>query len=120
DVLDGIAAARVFRDRRVGVVDLARLAVIDDVLQDRAETDGVVDLGLSFRREVDRLRVAPALDVEDALVAPAVLVVSDERAVRIGAEGRLAGAAEAEEDGDIALRTLVRGAMHREHTLLRH
>ena len=54
---------------------------IDDVLEDRPE--GVrrrEDLGLGLGREADHLRVAAALDVEDARVAPAVLVVADQRA----------------------------------------
>ena len=37
-----------------------------------------VDLGLGLGREADHLRVAAALEVEDAGVAPAVLVVADQ------------------------------------------
>ena len=72
------------------------------------------DLGLGRRREADHLRVAPAFDVEDAGVAPAVLVVADQRTFRVGGERRLARAREAEEDGDTPVVGDVRRAVHRE------
>ena len=43
-----------------------------------------------------------------------MLVVADQRAVRVGGEGRLAGAREAEEDRDLAVLADVRGAVHRQ------
>jgi hypothetical protein len=39
--------------------------VINDVLEDRTETDSVEDLGLLLGRKVDALGVASTLDVED-------------------------------------------------------
>jgi hypothetical protein len=52
--------------------------------------DGVKDLGLRRLRQADGLGVGAALDVEHAAVAPAVLVVADERALRVGRQRRLA------------------------------
>ena len=75
--------------------------------------------GSAVAREADRLRVAAALDVEDAAVAPAVLVVADQRALRVGRQRRLAGAREAEEDRDAAVVADVRRAVHREDALER-
>ncbi len=51
------------------------------------------DVRLVHRRQADRLGVAAALEVEDVAVAPAVLVVADEAAQRVGRQGRLAGPA---------------------------
>ena len=76
--------------------------------------------GSPSAREVDHLRVAAALEVEHALGRPAVLVVADERALRIGRERRLAGARQTEEQRRVARRADVRRAVHREHALLRH
>ena len=56
--------------------------VEDDVLQHRAEAERLEDVGLRLRRQVDRLGVAAALDVEDAAVGPAVLVVADQQPLR--------------------------------------
>ena len=47
-----------------------------------------------------------------------MLVVSDELAVRVGGEGGLTGAGEAEEHGGVAVRSDVGGAVHGEYTLL--
>ena len=70
-------------------VDIAGVLVKDDVFQDGAEADGVVDLGLAALLEADALGVAAALDVEDPVVAPAVLVVSNQRARRVRGQRRL-------------------------------
>ena len=64
--------------------------------------------------------VAAALDVGDAVVVPAVLVVADQGAVRVGGEGRFARSGEAEEERDVAIGALVCGAVHREHAAFGH
>ncbi len=75
-------------------------------------------MGLLFGREVNHLGVTAAFEVEDLAVGgPAVLVVADELAVRVGAEGGLAGAGEAEEDGHIAVLAHVGRAVHGQHVL---
>ena len=96
DELDRICAARVQRDAGVGVVH-AVVFIEDHVFEHRAEAQRLENVRLALGREVDRLRVAAAFDVEDAVVAPAVLVVADEMALRVGRERGLARAAEAEE-----------------------
>ena len=104
DELDRIGGARVFGLRVVeSRSSFARRRVADDVFEHGAETvRRRPDLGLGCLRELDALRVAAAFEVEDAVGRPAVLVVADERALRIGRKRRLAGAGEAEEDGDVA------------------
>ena len=96
DEFDRIGAARVLRDAGVGEVDGAVLFE-HDVLEHGAEAQRLEDVRLALRRQVDRLRVTPAFDVEDPLVAPAVLVVADEVTLGIGRERRLASAAQTEE-----------------------
>ena len=97
-----------------------RLRIERHVLHDRAEAfGGRIDLRLRLARQLDRLGVAAALEIEDAVAAPAMLVVADERAVRIGGERRLAGAGEAEEDRRIAVLAGVGRAMHRHHLFRR-
>ena len=119
DLLELVGGARVLGLRVVVKVDDAAL-VDDDVLEDRPErARRLVDLRLGLRREADHLRVAAALEVEDALVAPAVLVVADQLALRIGRERRLAGTGQPEEDRDVAGLADVRRAVHREDALER-
>ena len=94
--LDRIRAARVLRDARVGVIDHA-IFIEHDVLQHGAEAQRLENIRLVLRRKIDRLGVAAAFDVEDSVVAPAVLVVADQMTLRVGGERRLAGAGQAEE-----------------------
>ena len=112
---------RVFSVIDVSAKSTSRVvSVVDDVLEHRAEADRVEDLRLASRRQVDRLGVAAALDVEDAVVGPAVLVVADQLAARVGRQRRLAGAGEAEEERHVAVVALVGRAVHRQDALLRH
>ena len=60
-----------------------------------------VDIRLGVLIQVDDLCVAAALEVEDAVVVPAVLVIADEQTLRVGGQGGLAGAGQTEEDGSV-------------------
>ncbi|GIX63970.1 uncharacterized protein BcabD6B2_34050 [Babesia caballi] len=120
DVLQRVRAAGVLRDGAVGVVDLVRHRVVDDVFDHRAELDGVEDLRLLLTAEVLALGVAAALDVEDALVRPHVLVVADELARRVRRQRRLAGAGEPEEQRHVAARADVARRVQRQQALERH
>ena len=93
DEVERVGAARVLGELLVVEVEEARDGVVDHVLEDRPEAaGGGEDLRLGVGREADDLRVAAVLEVEDPVRAPAVLVVADEPARRVGGEGRLAGA----------------------------
>ncbi len=114
DLLELVGGSRVLRLRVVVQVEHAAL-VHDHVLEHRAPaTRGLVDLRLGLGREADHLRVAAALDVEDPLLAPAVLVVADQVPLWIGRERRLAGPGEPEEDRDAAVVVDVGRAVHRQ------
>ena len=77
------------------------------------------DLGLGLLGDADGLGVAAALDVEDRVLCPAVLVVANEQTSLGGRKRGLAGAREAKEDrGAVRLRVHVAGAVHGEHVLL--
>ena len=66
----------------------------------------------------DDLCVAAALEVEHAVVVPAVLVIADEQTLRVGGQGGLAGAGQTEEDGSVvALLIGVGRAMHGSHEM---
>src|SRR5690606_40912356 len=79
DERDRIRRARILRVRVVVEGGHARMRVDDGVLEDRAEAAARrVDERLALGREADHLRVVAALEVEDAVLGPAVLVVADE------------------------------------------
>eukprot|EP01137_Pigoraptor_chileana_P000325 Opistho-2@36320 len=120
NVLDGVGGARVLRDGSILEINLARVLIVDDILHDGSEANGVVDLGLFFLRKIDGLGIATALNVEHAVVRPAVLVVANEIALGIRRQCRLAGATQAKEQSDIAIRPLVGARVKRKHAGLGH
>ena len=81
----------------------------DHVLQDGSEADGLVDLRLEGRGEVDALGVTPPLDVEHPRVPPAVLVVADQPPRGVCRERRLAFSAAVE--GVASMQGVVRLAL---------
>ncbi len=118
-MVDRVADAGIFGDALVGEIDLA-VGVHGHVLQQRIAADGVVDVRFALLVEVDHLGVAAALQVEDAFVVPAVLVVADQQAFGVGAQRGLACAGETEENGRIlAVHIGVGRAVHRRNSLKR-
>ena len=119
--VDGIGNARVLGERAVGVVGRAFVGIDDDVLDERAEAYRAVDLGLVLFAEVYALSIAAALDIEYAVVRPAVLVVADEPALGVGGERRFARAGKTEEQRGIAaaVERHIGGAVHAQHAFLR-
>ena len=92
DLADVVARSRVLRVSRVVEIELARRGIHHHVLKERAEgSRRIPDDGLRVAIQSNHLRVAAALEVEDAVVRPSVLVVSDQRPGFIGREGRLTG-----------------------------
>ena len=116
DEVDRIRGARVLGEPVVVEIELPGLGIDDHVFEDGPEpARGRVDLRLGLRRQLDRLRVAAAFEVEDAAVAPAVLVVADQHPLRIARQRRLAGARQPEEQRRVARGPEVGRAVHRQH-----
>ena len=76
-------------------------------------------MALGFLGETDDLGVAAALEIEDSVVTPAVLVVAYQRSVRVGRETGLARPGKPEEQGHIALVPHVCRTVHGEHFVKR-
>ena len=118
-MVDGVGHTGVLSDRLVSEVDVA-LGIQSDVLQQSVALDGVVDIGLGLLIQVDDLSVAAALEVEHAVVVPAVLVIADQQTLGIGGQGGLAGAGQTEEDGGVlAVLVGVGRAVHGSNALQR-
>ena len=118
DEVDRVGTAAIFRQRVIVQVDLAAFLVDHDIFQHRAEPlGGGEDLRLGLGRQVDHLGIAAALEIEDRLVRPAMLVIADQGAAGIRRQRRLAGAAQAEEDGRVAVRADIGRTMHRHDAL---
>src|SRR5712691_2827271 len=87
------------------------------VFQNATEANRVPDLRLTEFGKTNRLGVTTALDVEDALVRPAMFVVADEPPFQIGRERRFSSTGKAKEQGGVAVRPLVGRAVHRKYAL---
>ncbi len=120
DKVDGISDPRVLGNRRIVVIHHVRPRVVDDVFQHRTEANRVVDFRFILAAQVDHFGVATPFDVEDPAFAPAVFVVPDQFAMRIGRERRLAGSGQPEEQRHVARVAFVGAAVHAQHTLFGH
>ncbi|RUS25003.1 hypothetical protein BC938DRAFT_472757 [Jimgerdemannia flammicorona] len=120
DEIDGIGATGVLGEAVVSIFDDAGVLVEDDVLEDGPKANGVEDVGFLLGREVNALGVAPALDVEDARIRPAVLIVADQLTVGVRRERRLARTREAKEERDVTIGTFVSRRVEREDAGLWH
>jgi hypothetical protein len=87
-----IRAARIFGQRRVIEIQATRLRIDHDIFQKGPEAlCRRIDLRLRFCRQLDHFRVAAAFKVEDASIAPSMLIVADQAAQRIARQCGLAG-----------------------------
>ena len=103
----------------IGEVDLAVL-IQSYVLKQSVSLDCVVDIRLGVLVQVDNLCIAAALEVEHAVVVPAVLVIADQQTLGIGGKGGLTGSGKAEEDGGVlTVHIGIRGAVHGSDSLQR-
>ena len=96
DVIDRIRNAGVLRDTLVRKINLS-VGIDCDILEKCVTADCIVNIRLGLLIEVNDLGIATALKVEDAGIIPAVLVIADQKTLRIGRERGLAGARKAEE-----------------------
>src|SRR6516165_9681860 len=116
--IDRVSGTSVFRESIVIVVWPASDGIDDYVFQHTAKADGIPDLRLTLARQPDALRVAAAFDIKNAVVGPAVFVVADQPAFRIGGERRLARARQTKEQSRPAVGADVGRTVHRKDAAL--
>ena len=116
-MIDRVRYTSVLGNALVSEINLAVL-INSHVLKESVTSDGTVDIRFRLFVEVDDLSVATAFEVEDTVVVPAVLVVTDEETLRIGRKGGLASSRKTEEDsGVLTVLIGVCRAVHRSDTL---
>ena len=79
--------------------------------------NGFVDLRLVLVLEPDALGIAATLDVENAVVSPAVLIVSDQGTLRVSGKGGLSRAGQSEKHGRAAVFPNIGRAVHGQYAL---
>ena len=102
DVLDRIRTPCVLSNANVIIIRRAGDRVVHYVFEDAAKADGVVDVGFLLGGEVDAFGITTSFDVKDASIGPDMLVISDEKTVRVSRQSGLASSRKTEEESDIA------------------
>ncbi len=119
DKLQAVSGARILGEL-VGIeIQQSQLGIHLDVFEHGAEADRVPDLRLFFFREIDALGVAAAFEIENAALAPAVLVIANQAALRIGGKRGLTSAGEAEKQRHASVCRSIGGTVHGQHVLVR-
>ena len=118
DMIDRVGDTGVLGFRTIVEINRA-VRANHHVFQQRITTNRVIDIWLCGFGEFNGLGIAAAFEVEDAIVIPAVFVIADQAAFRIGGKGGFAGAGEAKEDRHVAFLANVSGTVHRRDTLQR-
>jgi hypothetical protein len=89
-ILDGISAARVFRNANIVIVGMPGDWVVHDIFEDGTKAYRVVDFRFLLGRKVDAFGIAATLNVEDTCVRPNVFIVTDEKTIWVSRQGGLA------------------------------
>ena len=75
-MVDGIGYTSVLRHALIREINLSVL-IQSYVLEKSVSLNGIVNIRLGILVQVDNLCIAAALEVEDSVVIPAVLVITD-------------------------------------------
>ena len=93
-------------------IDLA-LCIQSNVFKQSITANGIINVRLRLFVQVDNLGIAATLKVKYAVVIPAMLVITDQKTLRIGRQSGLSGTGQAEEDsGVLAVHICICGAVH--------
>lgn len=104
DKLDWIGTPGVLGDRAVVKVDFTGDVVNNDVLKDTAKLDCIKDLGFLVSGEINALGVTSTLNVEDSVISPAVLIITNEVSMDVSRKSCLACARQTKEKSNIIRR----------------
>ena len=111
-MVDRVGNTGVLGNALVSKIDLS-VCVQSNVLKKSISLDCIVDIRLRFLVEVDNLCIAAALEVEYAVVIPAVLVITDQETLRVCGKSGLTCSGKSEEDcGVLTVHICVCRAVH--------
>ena len=119
NVVDRVRNTGILGNALVSEIDLA-VCVQSNVLKKSISLDCIVDIRLRFLVQVDNLCIAAALEVEYAVVIPAVLVITDQETLRVCGKSGLTCSGKSEEDcGVLTVHICVCRAVHGSDALQR-
>lgn len=87
NVLDRIGAASVFGYGAIIEINATSDFIIDNILKNTSESNCIKDLRFFLTGQVYTLGITAALNVEDSMIGPAMLIITDQVAMNIGGQG---------------------------------
>ena len=100
-MIDWVRNTSVLGNALVCEIDLA-VCIYSYVLKKSISSDCVVDIWLRILIQVDNLSIASTFEVENAVVIPAVLIITDQETLRICRKCSLSCSRQTEEDSVFA------------------
>ncbi|KAH3664895.1 hypothetical protein OGATHE_003710 [Ogataea polymorpha] len=117
--VDRVSASSVLGDHGVCVIHHPGDRVVHHVFEHRAKPDCIENFWLFLGRQIETLGVAAALDVENTVVGPAMLVIADQLPVRVCAERGFSCSRQTKEERHVAvLHALVGRRVQCQHLVL--
>ena len=112
-MVDRVRNTSILRYAFIAKVDLS-VGIYGYILEQGITTNRIVNVGFALLAQVNYLGIATTFVVENAIIVPAVLVVSNELALGIGRERCLTRTRETEKDSRLfAILTCIGRTVHR-------
>jgi hypothetical protein len=112
NVVNGIRNPGIFSHLAVGIVHFAGSGFKPAVFQKRAEPDGFVNIGFAFFAQVDDFGIASTFEIENLFSGPAVFVVANQFAVRVGRECGFSCTGKSEKQSGLTIAAFVGRTVH--------
>ena len=72
--------------RNVVVIDLLRRSIDRDILKHSTRFNCIINVRFILDRQVNGFCIASTLEIEDSIIIPSMLIISDQESVRISRE----------------------------------
>lgn len=116
-----IANSCVFSNRYIIKINSSWLVrVIFDILNNSTKLDSIPNFGFFLSAEIDGFSIASSFNVEDTLVSPDVLIITNQSSLRISTESSLTSTRQAEQESGVSTLAFIGTSMHAECAFLRH
>ena len=96
-MVDRVRYTCIFCYALIRKIDLS-VCIQSYVLKKSVSLDCIVDIRLRFFIQINDLRIASTFEVEDTIVIPSVLIITDQKTFRICGKCRLTCSGKSEED----------------------
>ena len=120
DEFKRVAGSGVLSDADAVVIDNTGTGNKLNIFEDSSELYGIENFGFFFWGETHAFSIAAAFDVENSLLCPDMLVVTDKVTISDSGESSFAGSGQSEEEADVSVLADVAAGVEGEMSLLGH